>query len=81
MRVTSSSKSCFKDDIDDFLGEGDSDDLADLRPSLILAIALKRAKGPSTDPAFDAAVQEAEGLVVKLASDDADERRSSPWHV
>ena len=33
-----------RDDIDDFLGAGDSDDLADLRPSLILAIAGKRAK-------------------------------------
>ena len=32
-----------RDDIDDFLGEGDSNDLADLRPSLILAIAHKRA--------------------------------------
>jgi len=32
-----------RDDLDDFFGEGDSDDLADLRPSLILAIASKRA--------------------------------------
>ncbi|MFT4542962.1 MAG: geranylgeranyl diphosphate synthase type II [Planctomycetota bacterium] len=32
-----------RDDVEDFLGEGDSDDLADLRPSLILAIANKRA--------------------------------------
>ncbi|MEZ6016276.1 MAG: polyprenyl synthetase family protein [Planctomycetota bacterium] len=31
------------DDLDDFTGAGDSDDLADLRPSLILAIAHKRA--------------------------------------
>lgn len=33
-----------RDDLDDFAGGGDSDDLADLRPSLLLAIALKRAK-------------------------------------
>lgn len=33
-----------RDDIEDFFGEGDSDDLGDLRPSLILAIAHKRAE-------------------------------------
>ncbi|MEM9799308.1 MAG: hypothetical protein AAGA20_03215, partial [Planctomycetota bacterium] len=33
------------DDLDDFTGESDSDDLADLRPSLIMAIAAKRADG------------------------------------
>ncbi|MGB0331752.1 MAG: polyprenyl synthetase family protein, partial [Planctomycetota bacterium] len=33
------------DDLDDFTGDGDSDDLADLRPSLIMAIAHKRAAG------------------------------------
>ena len=33
-----------KDDLDDFSGESDSDDLEDLRPSLILGIALRRAK-------------------------------------
>jgi len=33
-----------RDDLDDMTGESDSDDLADLRPSLILAIALKRAR-------------------------------------
>jgi geranylgeranyl diphosphate synthase type II len=32
-----------RDDLDDFAGEGDSHDLRDLRPSLILAIAGKRA--------------------------------------
>ncbi len=32
------------DDLDDFTEEGDSNDLEDLRPSLILAIASKRAK-------------------------------------
>ncbi len=32
------------DDLDDYTGHGDSDDLADLRPSLILAIACKRAQ-------------------------------------
>jgi geranylgeranyl pyrophosphate synthase len=32
-----------RDDIDDFSGTGDSDDLADLRPSLLLSILLKRA--------------------------------------
>ena len=31
------------DDLEDFTGDGDSDDLEDLRPSLILAIAHKRA--------------------------------------
>ncbi len=34
-----------QDDLDDFTGAGDSDDLADLRPSLILAIAHKRSMG------------------------------------
>ena len=34
-----------KDDLDDFSGESDSDDLQDLRPSLILGIALRRAEG------------------------------------
>ena len=39
-----------RDDIEDFLGDGDSDDLGDLRPSLILAIAHKRADGgPQAD--------------------------------
>jgi geranylgeranyl pyrophosphate synthase len=33
-----------RDDLDDFAGEGDSHDLRDLRPSLILAIAGKRAR-------------------------------------
>ena len=33
-----------RDDIEDHAGEGDSDDLRDLRPSLILAIAGKRAR-------------------------------------
>ncbi|MFT7484505.1 MAG: geranylgeranyl diphosphate synthase type II [Candidatus Paceibacteria bacterium] len=33
-----------RDDIDDMFGEGDSDDLGDMRPSLILAIAHKRAQ-------------------------------------
>ena len=33
-----------RDDLEDFTGESDSNDLADLRPSLILAIAHKRAK-------------------------------------
>ncbi len=33
-----------RDDIDDFFGEGDSDDLSDMRPSLIMAIARKRAQ-------------------------------------
>ena len=33
-----------KDDLEDFTGDSDSNDLEDLRPSLILAIALKRAK-------------------------------------
>jgi geranylgeranyl diphosphate synthase, type II len=33
-----------RDDIEDFFGDGDSDDLGDLRPSLILAIAHKRAE-------------------------------------
>ena len=32
-----------RDDLEDMTGESDSNDLADLRPSLILAIALKRA--------------------------------------
>ena len=32
-----------QDDLDDFTGSGDSDDFLDLRPSLILAIAHKRA--------------------------------------
>jgi len=32
-----------RDDLEDFSGDGDSNDLADLRPSLILAIAHKRA--------------------------------------
>jgi geranylgeranyl pyrophosphate synthase len=32
-----------RDDLEDFAGEGDSNDLRDLRPSLILAIAHKRA--------------------------------------
>lgn len=34
-----------KDDLEDFTGESDSHDLIDLRPSLLLAIALKRSKG------------------------------------
>ena len=34
-----------RDDLEDFTGESDSHDLRDLRPSLILAIAGKRAKG------------------------------------
>ncbi|MCH8150480.1 MAG: polyprenyl synthetase family protein [Planctomycetes bacterium] len=34
-----------RDDLEDFTGESDSNDLADLRPSLLLAIAQKRAKG------------------------------------
>ena len=33
-----------RDDLDDFTGESDSHDLRDLRPSLILAIAGKRAR-------------------------------------
>ena len=33
-----------KDDLEDFTGQGDSNDLRDLRPSLLLAIALKRAR-------------------------------------
>ena len=32
-----------QDDLDDYSGASDSDDLADLRPSLIMAIAHKRA--------------------------------------
>ena len=32
-----------RDDLEDFTGESDSDDLGDLRPSVLLAIALKRA--------------------------------------
>ena len=39
-----------RDDLEDMSGESDSNDLADLRPSLILAIALKRAKeGPELE--------------------------------
>ncbi len=34
-----------RDDLDDFTGSIDSNDLRDLRPSLLLAIAAKRAKG------------------------------------
>ena len=34
-----------RDDLEDFTGTSDSDDLADLRPSLILAIAHRRARG------------------------------------
>lgn len=34
-----------RDDLEDYRGEGDSHDLRDLRPSLLLAIAHKRAKG------------------------------------
>ena len=34
-----------RDDLEDFTGESDSHDLRDLRPSLLLAIAGKRAKG------------------------------------
>ena len=37
------------DDLDDFTGDGDSDDFADLRPSLIMAIAHKRAAGGESD--------------------------------
>lgn len=36
-----------RDDVQDCSGEGDSNDLGDLRPSLILAIAHKRAAGAS----------------------------------
>ncbi|MFT5291220.1 MAG: geranylgeranyl diphosphate synthase type II [Planctomycetota bacterium] len=63
------------DDIDDFLGEGDSDDLADLRPSLILAIAHKRAdEGPDKDmttrfwnrtPGVEAEREDLENLLAK----------------
>ncbi len=42
------------DDLDDFTGEGDSDDLADLRPSLILAIGHKRANDGEQKELFDA---------------------------
>ncbi len=39
-----------RDDLEDFTGEGDSNDLEDLRPSVILAIAHKRAEeGPERD--------------------------------
>jgi geranylgeranyl pyrophosphate synthase len=39
-----------KDDLEDWSGEGDSDDLEDVRPSVILAIAYKRAEeGPSKE--------------------------------
>lgn len=39
-----------RDDLEDFTGESDSNDLRDLRPSVILAIAHKRAaKGAETD--------------------------------
>ncbi|MBI3271958.1 MAG: polyprenyl synthetase family protein [Planctomycetes bacterium] len=34
-----------RDDVEDYGGEGDSNDLEDLRPSLVLAIAHKRAEG------------------------------------
>ncbi len=36
-----------KDDLEDYSGESDSHDLEDLRPSLVLAIAHKRAEGDS----------------------------------
>ncbi|MEM1452437.1 MAG: polyprenyl synthetase family protein [Planctomycetota bacterium] len=42
------------DDLDDFTGDGDSDDLEDLRPSLIMAIAHKRASGGEHEPLLDA---------------------------
>ena len=42
-----------KDDLDDFTGETDSNDLRDLRPSLILAIARKRARGDAERALID----------------------------
>lgn len=43
-----------QDDLDDFTGSGDSDDFVDLRPSLIMAIAHKRAAGGEHEQRFDA---------------------------
>ena len=43
-----------RDDLDDFTGESDSNDLRDLRPSLLLAIATKRAKTDSDKELIDA---------------------------
>jgi len=42
-----------QDDLDDFTGESDSDDLADLHPSLILAIAYKRANEGAEQALFE----------------------------
>ncbi|HYE97835.1 MAG TPA: polyprenyl synthetase family protein, partial [Planctomycetota bacterium] len=43
-----------KDDLEDWSGEGDSRDLEDLRPSLLLAIAHKRAEDGEEKAALDA---------------------------
>ena len=63
-----------RDDLEDFTGESDSNDLRDLRPSVILAIAHKRAaKGAETDliaslwnrtQAYEDVAAEVQGILV-----------------
>ena len=70
------------DDLDDFTGEGDSDDLADLRPSLIMAIAHKRAAGGDAEAMLDA-IWRKERPVGSPGSDErlALEARLGEWGV
>jgi len=57
-----------RDDLEDFTGEGDSHDLRDLRPSVILSIAHKRAE-PGADKELLAALWRRECAYDDVAAD------------